>query len=327
MQSTPVTPTCSAVALSLVVPCYNEADGLGELLRRTTTAAEAEFGDSYEIVLVDDGSADETWSKISEAADRDGHIVGVKLARNHGHQIALTAGLHVARGERVFVIDADLQDPPELIGPMHQVMQSEQADVVYGRRRTRSGETPFKKMSASIFYRLLARTTVAEIPKDTGDFRLMTRRIAKLIAEMPEQDRFIRGMVAWLGYKQVPFDYERDARFAGSTKYPFKKMLLFAVDAFVGFSMVPLRIAAYIAALLFALVIVGLIYTIIVYVTSDTVQGWTSLMLLILLVSGVQLAALAVIGEYVGRTYLSTKQRPLFLIDEIKIAEAMKSGD
>ena len=308
------------VELSIVVPCYNEEEGLTEFHRRASLAAAAEYGDSHEIVMVDDGSRDGTWARIAALTEKDPHVVGVRLARNHGHQLALTAGLSIAKGAEVLILDADLQDPPELLGAMRRKLNEERADVVYGERRSRSGETPFKKATASLFYRLLARFTFVEIPVDTGDFRLMTQRIARLILEMPEQDRFIRGMVAWLGFKQVPFEYERNARHLGSTKYPLRKMFLLGIDAFLGFSMVPLRIAAYMSTILFVVLMGGLVYTLAAYLSANTVRGWTSLTFLILLISAVQLATLAVLGEYVGRIYIASKQRPLFLIDEIKVA-------
>lgn len=313
------------LGLSIVVSCYNEEEVLDELHRRASLAATEEYRDSHEIVLVDDGSRDDTWAKITALAEQDPHVVGVKLARNHGHQLALTAGLSLANGSEVFVLDADLQDPPELLAPMRKLLHQERADVVYGERRSRAGETAFKRASASLFYRILAKLTSVDIPADTGDFRLMKHRIARLLVEMPEQDRFIRGMVAWLGFKQVPFAYARDARYAGTTKYPFKKMFTLAIDAFLGFSMVPLRMAAYVSAILFVALVFGSIYTLVAYLLDETVRGWTSLTLLILLVSAVQLATLAILGEYIGRIYIGTKQRPLFLIDEIRTTAPSKS--
>lgn len=303
--------------LSVVVPCYNEEDGVLELHRRVTASVETLFADSYEIVLIDDGSKDRTWEMIQGLSQSDPHVVAVKLSRNHGHQLALTSGLSVARGELVFVIDADLQDPPELLGAMHEMMLKEGADVVYGQRRTRAGESAFKKQTAGLFYRLLSRMTSVDIPLDTGDFRLMTKRIADEIARMPEHDRFIRGLVAWLGFKQVAFQYDRDARFAGTTKYPFRKMLSFAVDALVSFSILPLRLATYTGAVLvFVMGLIGL-YAIFGWILHGTAPGWTSLTLLIVFVSAVQFMVLGLIGEYVGRIYIQSKQRPLFMIAEI----------
>ena len=221
------------------------------------------------------------------------------------------------RGDLVLVIDADLQDPPELLTPMYEMMLREDADVVYGLRRSRAGETRFKKKSAEAFYRLLARITRVHIPVDTGDFRLMSRRISDQLVQMPEHDRFIRGMVAWLGYKQVAYEYDRNPRYAGSTKYPLAKMIGFALDAVISFSMVPLRIATYVGALLTTgLTLVGI-------VRCDKLgsfrhlAGMDQLTLLVVMISSVQLLVLGLIGVYVGRIYIQSKNRPLFLISHI----------
>jgi dolichol-phosphate mannosyltransferase len=305
------------VKLSVVIPCYNSEAGLLELHRRTTLSCRSLVQDSYEIILVDDGSADGTWAGLAGLADEDTHIVAVKLSRNYGHQLALTAGLSIVRGDLVFVLDDDLQDPPELLTPMHELMQQASADVVYGQRRSRSGETFFKTKTAALFYRVLSTATDLDIPLDTGDFRLMTRRVADAVVRMPERDRFIRGMVAWLGFKQVAFPYDREARFAGSTTYTFRKLLNFAIDAIVSFSVLPLRVATYFGALLtLVLVFIGA-YALIGWLIHGAAPGWTSLTLLIVGVSTVQLLVLGVIGEYVGRIYLQSKQRPLFLVAEL----------
>jgi glycosyltransferase involved in cell wall biosynthesis len=302
--------------LSLVVPCFNEIETIAELVRRVTAVASSTFGD-YELILVDDGSHDGTWEKIAAFAETHPQIIGVKLSRNHGHQIALTAGLSVVRGRYVFVIDADLQDPPEHLPAMYGLMLREEADVVYGKRRSRSGESPLKKNTASLFYRLLAATTDIDIPIDAGDFRLMSRRVADLLVQMPERDRFLRGMVAWLGFKQVPFEYDRDARFAGETKYPFKRMVRFAIDAFLGHSMLLLRVAAAISFGLFASLVVVFFYAVYCWVTLNVVPGWTSITMLIILTSATQLMVLSIMGEYLGRAYLEGKRRPLFIVDQI----------
>jgi polyisoprenyl-phosphate glycosyltransferase len=312
-----VKPCPGTIRLSIVVPCYNEEENLRELHRRLTVAARTLCGEDFELILVDDGSRDGTWRVMNELSHNDPNVVAVRMARNHGHQLALTAGLSMVRGELVLVIDADLQDPPELLSPMHDMLNREKADVVYGLRRNRAGEGRFKKTSAALFYRVLAHLTQVRIPLDTGDFRLMTRRISDQIVRMPEHDRFIRGMVAWLGYKQVGYEYDRDARFAGTTKYPLPKMIGFAVDALISFSMLPLRIATYIGALMTTLLTFVGIYAVIVWILSGTVPGWTSLTLLVVTISGVQLLVLGLIGEYVGRIYIQSKQRPLFLISDI----------
>ncbi|MGX1236983.1 glycosyltransferase involved in cell wall biosynthesis [Bradyrhizobium japonicum] len=309
---------CEPIFLSIVVPCYNEQDGIPELIKRCRQSASESFGDSYEIVLVDDGSSDRTWHVISEQTQQNGRIVGIKLSRNFGHQVALTAGLSAVNGELVLVIDADLQDPPELLPEMMKVMKQTSADVVYGQRKKRSGESWFKKKSASVFYRLLKRATDITIPIDAGDFRLMTRRVADLVAQMPERDRFIRGMVASVGFKQVPIFYDRQARFAGTTKYPLSKMLRFAIDAFLGYSMVLLRVSSISAVLLLVAILAVSGYSLYSWLYLEVVPGWTSLMISLLVVSFFQLASLSIISEYVGRIYLSTKERPLFIIDQVR---------
>lgn len=306
------------LGLSIVVPCFNEQPGLAELVRRCCESAVSAVGDSYELILVDDGSSDGTWNVITSQIVRYPNIVAIKLSRNYGHQIALTAGLSAVRGKVVFVIDADLQDPPELLNEMLQKMKESGADVVYGQRRTRAGETWFKKFAARLFYRILERSTDVLIPVDAGDFRLMSRRISDIIAQMPERDRFIRGMVASVGFRQVAFPYDRQQRFAGSTKYPLAKMIHFATDAFLGYSMILLRLSS-VAALVLLLALIGVAaYSVYAWAYLEVVPGWTSLMISVIVVSFFQLVTLSVIGEYVGRIYLSTKNRPLFIIDSVE---------
>ena len=230
--------------LSVVAPCHNEEESLAEFHRRTAAAAAVAVGESYEIVLVDDGSTDATWAGIEALSATDPRVVGVRLMRNHGHQLAATAGLATARGARIMLIDADLQDPPELIADMMALMDRG-ADVVYGQRRSREGESWFKTYTAATFYRLLSRLANVRIPQDTGDFRLMSRRVLDVMLTMPERERFIRGMVSWIGGRQVPLLYERKARFAGTTKYNLPKMIRFATDAITSFSIGPLRLASW----------------------------------------------------------------------------------
>jgi len=310
-------PTSPALKLSIVSPCYNEQESLSELCKRLTGACEAEVGDEYEIVLIDDGSSDSTRSLINELCKRDSHFVGVFLSRNHGHQLALSAGLQTCRGERILIIDADLQDPPELLGDMMKLMDEEGADVVYGQRCERRGESPFKRLTAHLFYRLLNSLVDVKIPVDTGDFRLMSRRTLNELNRMPEQHRFIRGMVSWIGFRQVPLKYQRQERFGGETKYPFRKMLRFAVDAISGFSIVPLRIATYLGFVCSILGIVFLGYTAYSYLSGIAIHGWTTLMAVILILGSGQLLVLGVLGEYLGRLYMQSKNRPLFIIQEI----------
>ncbi len=303
--------------LSVVAPCFNEEACLPEFHRRVKAAATAVVADDFEIVLINDGSRDRTWDVISGLAATDPHVVGVNLSRNYGHQLALTAGLQCCRGERILIIDADLQDPPELLDDMmHKA--DDGADVVYGKRRQRDGETWFKRTSAGLFYRLLRRLVDVDIPADTGDFRLMTRRVLDELNAMPEHYRFIRGMVSWIGFRQVPLEYDRDARFAGETHYPLLKMMRFAIDAITGFSVTPLRTAAWLGGILGAGSLLMLAYTLGSWVFGEAVDGWTSLTTIVLVIGAAQLMTLGVIGEYLGRLYLEVKRRPLFIIESIR---------
>jgi polyisoprenyl-phosphate glycosyltransferase len=303
-------------ALSVVIPCYNEEGGIAPLLNRLLPACEASFGRSFEVILIDDGSKDGTWSEILSSAQINSEIIGLKLSRNYGHQKALSAGLKQVRGNYVFVLDADLQDPPELLPQMLDLAR-QGSDVVYGQRRARAGETWFKRKSATWFYQILSKLSDVQIPKDTGDFRLMTRRVVDQLNAMPESHRFIRGMVSWVGFRQEALLYERDERFVGETHYPLKKMLSFAADALTSFSIVPLRVASIFGALISLLSGFGLIGVGISYVLGQTIAGWASLAVLVLFIGGTQLLVLGIIGEYVGRIYSESKQRPLYIIDTI----------
>jgi polyisoprenyl-phosphate glycosyltransferase len=303
-------------AISIVAPCYNEQEVLPEFYRRATAAVYAAIGEDYEIVLVDDGSSDRTWELITELATHDSRIVGVRLLRHHGHQAAATAGLELSRGRRVMLIDADLQDPPELLAQMMAAMDAG-ADVVFGQRTSREAETWFKRTTASLFYRLLAQLATEPIPQDTGDFRLMSRRVVDVLAAMPERQRFIRGMVCWVGGRQVALPYERHARYAGTSKYPLRKMARFALDAITSFSTTPLRLASYLGIAATALASLLLLFTIWRWLTGATVVGWASLMTAIVLFSAVQLIVLGIMGEYIGRLLQETKARPLFLVDTV----------
>lgn len=302
--------------LSVVVPCYNEEDGVLELHRRVSAICHDCVGDAYELVLVNDGSSDATWNIMRELSDIDKHVVAVNLSRNHGHQLALSAGLQMCRGDRIFIIDADLQDPPELLPKMMERMDAG-CDVVFGQRIKREGETAFKKASAFAFYRLLNRMVDIDIPRDTGDFRLMSRRAVDILNSMPEHHRFIRGMVSWIGMRQEALPYERAARFAGETKYPLSKMIRFAIDAVTGFSIRPLRMASYFGICFGIATMLLMAYVFVQYFLGNTVEGWTSLAVIILTVSSVQLFVAGVMGEYLGRLYMESKGRPLFVIQEV----------
>ncbi|HUD41309.1 MAG TPA: glycosyltransferase family 2 protein [Dokdonella sp.] len=306
--------------LSVVVPCYNEEAVLGQTHQRLTAACAAAVGEDYEIVYVDDGSRDATWPQLEALAARDGHVVAVSLSRNFGHQLALSGGLSVARGERILMIDADLQDPPELLDVMMRRMDAG-ADVVYGLRTEREGETAFKKSSARLFYRTLNRLTDLPIPENVGDFRLINRRVLDALLAMPEQHRFVRGLIAWLGFRQEALPYVRHARAAGETKYPLRRMLKLAADAITGFSVRPLRVSILFAGLSFGVALAILLYALVSWMLGDTARGWTSLIIIVALFSGVQLLCLGIIGEYLGRMFMELKRRPLFVFREIRTQE------
>ena len=308
--------------LSAVVPCYNEASGLNELYNRLSRACQEVVSDDYEVVLVDDGSADSTWDRLRDLSTRDPHVIAVRLSRNHGHQLALTAGLSLCRGDLVLIIDADLQDPPELLGQMVELI-NQGADVVFGQRISRAGEGWTKRATASLFYRFLSTLSDVPIPRDTGDFRLMTRRAVEVLQSMPEQHRFIRGMVSWIGYRQVPIRYEREKRFAGSTKYPFHKMMRLAIDAITGFSTRPLRLSLYLSFIAGMLAAILFAYAFASWLFLDAVHGWTSLMAVVLLLGCAQMLMLGIIGEYLGRLYAESKRRPLFVIADVVRAETV----
>lgn len=313
--------------LSIVVPCYNEQEVLRELYQRVTAVCR-DVGRTYEFVFVNDGSRDNTWLMMNDMAATDSHVVLVNLTRNHGHQTALSAGLSVCRGQRVFILDADLQDPPELLPQMMAKMDGG-AEVVYGQRMTRDGETWFKRASCFVFYRLLERLTDTPIPLDTGDFRLISRRVLDVILAMPERHRFIRGMISWTGFKQEALPYERPGRYAGKTKYPFRKLLRLALDGVTAFSVKPLAFAS-LAGVATSVFAVGLlIYSLVSWVVYDVPHGWASLMAAMAILGSVQLVVLGIIGEYLGRLYEQSKGRPLFMIERVVRAdgnEAPASG-
>lgn len=300
--------------LSVVIPAYNEEANIRPMVERLDRAV-APSVSGLEVVFVDDGSRDGTWAAISELAARDPRVRGIRFARNFGHQAALTAGVDAARGRAVVIIDADLQDPPEVI-PEMLARWREGFEVVYGQREEREGETWFKKATARWFYRLLSRITSVEIPVDTGDFRLMGPRAVAAFRSLPERNRFIRGLVAWLGFPQTAVRYRRKPRAAGETKYPLRKMVRLALDGIVGFSYLPLRLATMLGfavsglSFLYILVVIGL------KIAGINWPGYTSLMASILFLGGVQLIMIGILGEYIGRIFDEVKRRPLYLVQE-----------
>lgn len=303
--------------LSVVIPCYNEEESIRELHRRVKGACETAPVSSYEIILVNDGSRDNTPDIMRELVKSDKNLVIVDLSRNHGHQLALTAGLFHAKGDYILVLDADLQDPPELLMPMLERARAG-VDVVYGKRDQRDGETAFKRFTASLFYRLLSYLSDTEIPRDVGDFRLMSRRVLEEFKNMPEQHRFVRGMIAWIGFKQEAYSYQRAPRFAGETKYPFHKLVAFAFDAISSFSIKPLRVSLIFALFGVALAALLALYAIYAHFTqSSLITGWASLATIITFFASLQLICIGVIGEYIGRTYMQVKKRPLFIVRDV----------
>lgn len=315
----------SRPAVSVVAPCFNEEAVLPEFVRRVLETCRG-LGEPFEVVLVNDGSRDGTWRRMRELSAANRELVCVNLSRNHGHQLALTAGLSMARGERVLVIDADLQDPPELLPRMMALMDEADADgrrpeVVYAVRTAREGETAFKRATAAAFYRLIQRLTDVPIPADTGDFRLLSRRALEVLLAMPERHRFVRGMVSWIGFRQVPVEYKRDPRLAGETHYTLRKMLRFAVDAVTSFSIRPLTFARTLGLVTAGLALVLFVYSIVSWLVFQTAPGWTSIMAGVALLGGVQLLVLGIIGEYLGRLYDQSKGRPLFIIESVLRAE------
>lgn len=301
--------------LSVVIPIYNEEGVIGEMHKRLSSVMKS-LEVSYELVFVNDGSKDRSLALLKELAETDPHVVILDFARNFGHQVAISAGMDHARGEAVVVIDADLQDPPEVIAQMLDKWR-EGYDVVYAVREERRGESHFKKLTAAAFYRLLKRITNVDIPVDTGDFRLMSRRAIEAMKLFSERNRFVRGLVSWIGFRQTGVTFVRAERFAGETKYPLKKMIRFALDGVMAFSYFPLQLATY-----FGFVVSGLSFIAILWVlylrlvAHDTIVGWASMTTIMLFLGGIQLITLGVIGEYIGRIYDEVKRRPLYLVQE-----------
>jgi glycosyltransferase involved in cell wall biosynthesis len=308
--------------LSIVVPLYNEARNVAPLLERISSVIE-QLQASYdcEIVIVNDGSTDGTAAAVRREMEGRRHIVLVNLSRNFGHQLAATAGLDLAHGDAVVLMDGDLQDPPELIEAFVRKWR-EGFDVVYAMRRTRPGESRFKLLTARLFYRLIKRLTKVAIPLDTGDFRLMSRRVVDALKRSPERNRFLRGMVSWVGFNQTAIAYDRDVRYSGATKYPLGKMIRFAMDGITSFSDIPLRFASYFG---FIVSVVAFVYAIVVIAFKlfslrppAYTPGWASTIVAVLFLGGVQLMSLGILGEYLGRVYDEVKGRPLYLISDIE---------
>ncbi len=300
--------------LSVALPVFNEVENLDELAARLTRVLEG-TGLSWEIVFVDDGSSDDSFERMRALHAKDPRLRAVRFSRNFGHQMALTAGVDAARGWMVAVMDADLQDPPELLPDMLKKID-EGYEVVYAQRTAREGETAFKKWTAHGFYRLLRRWTNVEIPVDTGDFRLMGPRAVAAFRKLRERHRFIRGMTAWVGFRQTGVPYVRPPRTRGETKWPLRKMLRFAVDALTSFSHVPLQLASWLGFFVSCFAFLYILVVLYLKIRGINITGWTTLMFFILFLGGVQLVMIGVLGEYLGRIYEEIKRRPLYIVAE-----------
>jgi glycosyltransferase involved in cell wall biosynthesis len=307
--------TLGDIRLAVVIPCYNEREVLPETHRRLLAVLE-KISLPFEMVYVDDGSRDNTLEILRRFRATDDRIRVVGLSRNFGHQMAISAGLRYANGDAVVIVDADLQDPPEMIPDMVELWR-QGWDVVYGLRTDREGETPFKRMTANLFYRVMNAMSNVPIPLDTGDFRLVDRKVVAAVLAMPERDRFLRGMITWAGFRQVALPYRRAPRFAGETKYPLVRMLRFALDGIFSFSTAPLKLASLFGfgCSLLALLGGGIVLWFRLE-TKQWVAGWASLFLAVLFLGGVQLLCLGIVGEYVGRIYGECKGRPLYFVRE-----------
>lgn len=303
--------------VSLVIPMYYEEEVAEECYNRVTKVLSSLSNYEYEIVFINDGSKDKTLEILENIAQNDSHIKVISFARNFGHQCAVTAGLQYVTGDAIVIIDADLQDPPELIPDMLK-MWEDGNEVIYGKRKTREGESKFKLLTAKMFYQTLNALSDVEIPKDTGDFRLVDKKVVDVINTLPEHNKFLRGLFSWVGFKQTPFEYERKERFAGKTKYPLKKMLKLASDGIISFSTKPLKIVGGLGIASVVISILILLYAILSFIFhwNNLTAGWTSLMITMTFLSGIILISLWMIGEYIARIYDEVKGRPQYIIDK-----------
>ena len=303
--------------ISVIIPMYYEEEVAEECYKRMTFVLQNIENYDYEIICINDGSRDKTLSILENLAIRDKRLKVLSFSRNFGHQCAVTAGLKYVTGDAIVIIDADLQDPPELIPEMLKLWEAGN-DVIYGKRKTRDGESAFKLFTAKMFYKTLNALSDVEIPKDTGDFRLVDRKVVDTINSLPEHNKFLRGLFSWVGYKQIPFQYERKERFAGKTKYPLKKMLKLASDGIISFSTKPLKIVGGLGIISIVISFILLIYALISYIfkLNNLSAGWTSLMLGITFFAGVQLLSLWIMSEYIARIYDESKNRPQYIIEK-----------
>jgi len=301
---------------SVVVPAYNEQEVIAETYKRLT-AVMVDMNESYELIFINDGSSDNTAHLIAEFCNSDPCVRLINFSRNFGHMAAISAGMEHARGQAIFVIDADLQDPPEIFPQMAEKWR-EGYHVAYGKRTKRKGESLFKRLSAKIFYRFIRHMTSIDMPPDTGEFRLIDRQVCDAINKLPEKSRYIRGLVSWVGFKQIAVQYVREERFAGVTKYPLRKMITFAVDAITSFSHKPLKLATMVGFFISLLSFLYILYAIYqVFFGYNTMQGWASTIAAVLFTQGIVLMLLGLMGEYIGRIYMELQNRPLYIVQEI----------
>ena len=304
--------------LSIIIPCFNEEEVISETFKRILKiASEIKYLD-IEIIFIDDGSKDLTPVLLQNFVNKENFVKAIFLSRNFGHQIAVTAGLDASKGDAVVIIDADLQDPPEVIHEM--ILEWEKGyDVVYGKRIDRKGESIFKKLTAKMFYRVLNMLSDVYIPLDTGDFRLISKNVVENLKQMPEKDRFLRGMISWVGFRQTAVKYHRDKRFAGVSKYPLRKMLRFASDGILSFSTKPLQISIGLGMVSSFLSLLVICYALFLRIfTNIWVEGWTALMIAVLFIGGIQLLCIGILGNYIGRIYDESKNRPLYLVRQYR---------
>ena len=303
--------------LSIIIPMYYEEKVVNECYKRLKEMVEKLKGYDYELIFVNDGSKDNTLNLLEEIAKNNNKVKIISFSRNFGHQAAVTAGLKYVTGDAIAIIDADLQDPPEEIPEMLKLWE-QGYEVIYGKRKSRKGESAFKLLTAKMFYNTLDALSDVEIPKDTGDFRLVDRKVVNTINEMPEHNKFLRGLFSWVGYKQIPFEYERQERFAGKTKYPLKKMLKLASDGIISFSTKPLKLVGYVGIFSILLSLIILIYSLVSFAfnLNNLTAGWTSIMVTVTFFAGVQLLSIWIISEYIGRIYDESKNRPQYIIDK-----------
>jgi polyisoprenyl-phosphate glycosyltransferase len=307
--------------LSVIIPIYNEEGNISKLFERLSTVVGGLHVDC-EYIFVNDGSRDDSLRLIRELSTRQANVQYIDFARNFGHQVAVSAGLDYCTGNAVVIIDADLQDPPELIADLYKKWK-EGFEVVYAKRRARDGENFLKKFTAKTFYRTLKKITSINIPVDTGDFRLVDRKIVEVLRQMPEQQKFLRGQISWIGFRQTYVEYDRDARYAGKTGYTYKKMARLALDGITSFSNLPLKFATFAGFVVSAIAFVMILYALYTrFVTKDYVPGWTSLMLAVLFIGGVQLICIGIIGEYISRLSSNVRNRPLYVVNETSLSKS-----